>query len=348
MPRRDWSTPSNPLLGATDVKDLSESRILIVDDVKTNIDILVEALRDEYKLSVALDGAAALHSIEKNPPDLVLLDIVMPGLDGYEVCRQLKSNPLTSRIPVIFLTAKSTFEDKIHGLEMYADDYLTKPWAQNELLFRVRNQLKTRRGQLQSNALTGLPGNVLIETELSRRISQGEKFAYLHIDLDYFKAYNDYYGHARGDGVIRFVASTLQTQIQENGLPGDFVGHIGGDDFVVITTPERASTIADAIRSSFDSGISSQYDDQDLKRGHIMVLSSRQGGVKEFEIMSITILIVSNVGREISHGAQVVDISKELKKQGKAMRGSVVVSDRRSDGTPIVPVSDGNVSPESS
>jgi diguanylate cyclase (GGDEF)-like protein len=272
---------------------------------------------------------------------------MMPGLDGYEVCRQLKSNPLTSRIPVIFLTAKSTFEDKIHGLELYADDYLTKPWAQNELLFRVRNQLKTRRGQLQSNALTGLPGNVLIETELSRRISQGEKFAYLHIDLDYFKAYNDYYGHARGDVVIRFVASTLQGQTQEHGLPGDFVGHIGGDDFVVITTPERAAPIADAIRRSFDSGISSQYDEQDLKRGHIMVLSSRQGGVKEFEIMSITILIVSNVGRDIHHGAQVVDISKELKKQGKAMRGSVVISDRRSDGSPIIPVAEAQP-PESS
>ena len=327
-------------------------RILIIeDDAKLRYILemqLTDAKDASYEVRTAPDGVRGLEEVRKDPPELILLDVMMPGLDGYEVCRQLKSNPLTSRIPVIFLTAKSTFEDKIHGLEMYADDYLTKPWAQNELLFRVRNQLKTRRGQLQSNALTGLPGNVLIETELSRRIAQGEKFAYLHIDLDYFKAYNDYYGHARGDGVIRFVASTLQKQIQENGLPGDFVGHIGGDDFVVITTPERSSAIAHSIRQSFDSGIASQYDEQDLKRGHIMVLSSRQGGVKEFQIMSITILIVSNVGREISHGAQVVDISKELKKQGKAMPGSVVVSDRRSDGSPIVPVADGNASPESS
>ena len=105
MPRRDWSTPSKPLLGAADVKDLSESRVLIVDDVKTNIDILVEALRDEYKLSVALDGAAALRSVEKNPPDLVLLDIVMPGLDGYEVCRQLRAQESTRELPIMFLSA---------------------------------------------------------------------------------------------------------------------------------------------------------------------------------------------------------------------------------------------------
>ena len=319
-------------------------RILVIEDDPKLRFILEKQLTDAkdaaYEVRTAPDGMSGLEEVRKDPPELILLDVMMPGLDGYEVCRQLKSNPLTSRIPVIFLTAKSTFEDKMHGLELYADDYLTKPWQQNELLFRVRNQLKTRRGQLQSNALTGLPGNVLIETELSRRIGQGEKFAYLHIDLDYFKAYNDYYGHARGDVVIRFVASLLQDAIQGQGLPGDFVGHIGGDDFVVITTPERATLIADAVRSTFDAGIASQYDVQDVKRGHIMVLSSRQGGVKEFEIMSITILVVSNVGRDIHHGAQVVDISKELKKQGKAMRGSVVVSDRRSDGSPIIPAVD--------
>jgi PleD family two-component response regulator len=319
-------------------------RILVIEDDPKLRFILEKQLTDakdaSYEVRTAPDGIRGLEEVRREPPELILLDVMMPGLDGYEVCRQLKSNPLTSRIPVIFLTAKSTFEDKIHGLELYADDYLTKPWAQNELLFRVRNQLKTRRGQLQSNALTGLPGNVLIETELSRRIAQGEKFAYLHIDLDYFKAYNDYYGHARGDVVIRFVASLLQDQVQRHGLPGDFVGHIGGDDFVVITTPERAPNIGHGIRSSFDSGISSQYDEQDLKRGHIMVLSSRQGGVNKFEIMSITILIVSNVGRDIHHGAQVIDISKDLKKQGKAMKGSVVISDRRSDGSPIMPAAD--------
>ena len=324
-------------------------RILVIeDDPKLRFIIqmqLTDAKDSVYEVRTAEDGVRGLEEVRRDPPDLILLDVMMPRLDGYEVCRQLKANPLTSRIPIIFLTAKSTFEDKIHGLELFADDYLTKPWAQNELLFRVRNQLKTRRGQLQSNALTGLPGNVLIESELSRRIAQGEKFAYLHIDLDYSKAYNDYYGHARGDVVIRYVAAMLQAQLQKDGQPGDFVGHIGGDDFVVITTPERSILIGDAIRSSFDATIASQYDEQDLKRGHIMVLSSRQGGVQKFELMTVTILVVSNVGRDIHHGAQVVDVSKELKKQGKAMRGSVVVSDRRSDGSPIVPVGDVRLTP---
>ncbi|HYQ95461.1 MAG TPA: response regulator [Candidatus Eisenbacteria bacterium] len=319
-------------------------RILVIEDDPKLRFILEKQLTDakdaSYEVRTAEDGVRGLEEVRRDPPELILLDVMMPGLDGYEVCRQLKSNPLTSRIPVIFLTAKSTFEDRIHGLELYADDYVTKPWQQSELLFRVRNQLKTRRAQLQSNALTGLPGNVLIETELSRRIANGEKFAFLHIDLDYFKAYNDYYGYARGDSVISFVASLLHEQIERHGMTGDFVGHIGGDDFVVITSPERAHQIAEAVKTGFDTRISSHYDGQDLARGHIMVLSSRQGGVKKFDIMSITILIVSNVDRDVQHSAQVSDIAKELKKLGKATQGSVVQLDRRSDGTPIMPAAD--------
>ena len=144
MPRRGWRTPSKPLPGAADVKDLSESRILIVDDAKTNIDILVEALRDEYKLSVALDGAAALRSVEKNAPDLVLLDIVMPGLDGYEVCRRLRAQESTRELPIMFLSALEDVKDKTRGFEVGGNDYLTKPFEVLEVKARVRSLLKAK------------------------------------------------------------------------------------------------------------------------------------------------------------------------------------------------------------
>jgi sigma-B regulation protein RsbU (phosphoserine phosphatase) len=126
------------------VKDLAESRILIVDDVKTNVDILVQALRDEYKLSVALDGEAALRSIEKNPPDLVLLDIVMPGLDGYEVCRRLRERDETRELPVMFLSALEDVKDKAQGFEVGGNDYLTKPFEVLEVKARVRSLLKAK------------------------------------------------------------------------------------------------------------------------------------------------------------------------------------------------------------
>jgi len=126
------------------VKDLSESRVLIVDDAKTNIDILVEALRDEYKLSVAIDGAAALRSVEKNPPDLVLLDIVMPGIDGYEVCRRLRAETSTRDLPVMFLSSLEDVKDKAHGFEVGGNDYLTKPFEVLEVKARVRSLLKAK------------------------------------------------------------------------------------------------------------------------------------------------------------------------------------------------------------
>src|SRR5215207_2232205 len=144
MPRRTCNTPSTFLLGAADVRDLSEGRVLIVDDAKLNIDILVQALRDEYKLSVALDGAAALRSIEKSPPDLVLLDIVMPGLDGYEVCRQLRAQESTRELPVMFLSSLEDVKDKTKGFEVGGNDYLTKPFEVLEVKARVRSLLKAK------------------------------------------------------------------------------------------------------------------------------------------------------------------------------------------------------------
>jgi sigma-B regulation protein RsbU (phosphoserine phosphatase) len=126
------------------VKDLSDSRILIVDDVKANVDVLVQALRDEYKLSVALDGATALRSVEKNAPDLVLLDIMMPGLDGYEVCRQLRARESTREVPVMFLSALEDVANKAHGFEVGGNDYLTKPFEVLEIKARVKSLLRAK------------------------------------------------------------------------------------------------------------------------------------------------------------------------------------------------------------
>ncbi len=320
--------------------------ILVVEDdshLRTILAMMLEGAN--HSVRTAEDGIRGLEEVRRDPPDLILLDVMMPGMDGFEVCRRLKENPVTSRIPVIFLTAKTEDKDRIHGLEVFADDYVTKPWDPKELLFRVRNQLRTRRAQLQSNPLTGLPGNVLIETELTRRIAAGEKFAFLLVDLDRFKSYNDYYGYARGDTVIRSLASLLHDQMQRHGGAGDFVGHIGGDDFVVITTPARAVTIADAIKDEFDARVGSFYDEEDRLHGHITVISSRQGGVTKFDLMSITILIVTNVAREIAHSAQVSDIAVELKQKGKAMRGSVVLPDRRMADTPPIGAPGGTKDP---
>lgn len=319
---------------------VESAKILVIEDeppLRTILQMTLQSVKGaSYIVRTSADGASGLAEVQRDPPDLILLDIMMPGMDGLEVCRRLKENPLTSRIPIILLTAKTGEKDRIHGLEVFADDYVTKPWQQDELLFRVRNQLRTRRAQLQSNPLTGLPGSVLIDAELSRRIAAGEKFAFIMVDLDRFKSYNDYYGYARGDTVIRFVASILHGRLTRLGAPSDFVGHIGGDDFVIITEPHRAHPIAEAIKEEFDAHVGALYDEADRRRGYITLISSRQGGVTDFGLMSITIAIVTNVHREIDHSAQVSDIAKGVKMRGKAMRGSVVLEDRRATDSPPI------------
>jgi phosphoserine phosphatase RsbU/P len=126
------------------VKDLSECRILVVDDVKANVDMLVEALRGDYKLSVALGGEAALRAVAKAPPDLLLLDIVMPDVDGYEVCRRLRADPATREIPIMFLSSLEDVQDKARGFELGANDYLTKPFEILEVKARVRSLVRAK------------------------------------------------------------------------------------------------------------------------------------------------------------------------------------------------------------
>jgi sigma-B regulation protein RsbU (phosphoserine phosphatase) len=126
------------------MNDLSDSRVLIVDDVKANVDVLVQALRDDYKLSVALNGESALRSAEKNPPDLVLLDILMPGLDGYEVCRRLRASPQTREVPVMFLSSLEDVVNKARGFEAGGNDYLTKPFEMLEVKARVHSLLRAK------------------------------------------------------------------------------------------------------------------------------------------------------------------------------------------------------------
>ena len=149
------------------MNDLSESRVLIVDDVKVNIDVLVQALRDDYKISVALNGAAALRSVDKNPPDLLLLDIVMPGIDGYEVCRRLRSDAKTSDLPIMFLSSLEDVRDKAQGFEAGGNDYLTKPFEVLEVKARVRSLLKAKAYS------DGVKERSAIELRIAREIQMG-------------------------------------------------------------------------------------------------------------------------------------------------------------------------------
>jgi diguanylate cyclase (GGDEF)-like protein len=306
-------------------------RILIADDDPDILRFVEINLRLEgYELTTASDGVAALDKALAERPDLVLLDVMMPELDGFEVCSRLRKDPRTSNISIIMLTAKSMSADKVLGLTAGADDYILKPFDPLELVARVKSTLRRAKDMKDVNPLTGLPGNAMILQDLQRRIDQKVPFALMHIDLDNFKAFNDYYGFARGDTVIKLVAQVLQDAVAEQDPVTGFSGHIGGDDFAALCEASAAASLAKQIIVDFEAQISSLYDPADSARGYITV-ADRRDETHDFPLMTIAIGIATNSHREIESHWEASEIAGELKLFAKKQEGSGWVMDRRGE-----------------
>ncbi|MBN1825323.1 MAG: response regulator [Candidatus Eisenbacteria bacterium] len=291
--------------------------------------------RSGYEVVLASNGREGLETAKEVLPDLILLDLMMPEMDGYSVARSLRADFATSQIPIIILTAKFTLDDKMAGLEVGANDYITKPFAVAELLARIRTVLNWSKQQRSANPLTGLPGNVSIEEALEKKIQSGDPFAAVYVDLDNFKAYNDYYGYSQGDMAIREIAGALVRACRAEGDGSEFVGHIGGDDFIFFASPDRAETISRFVIEEFTNSLQKLIRPDDLKRGYIEV-GGRTGDIKQFPLLSVTLAMVTSDRHQIEHVAQVGDIASEVKQYGKSIQGSVLVRDRRRENLPPV------------
>lgn len=304
-------------------------KILVVDDDPNIRELILETLNgDKYRSIEAKDGTEALRLCEVERPDIVILDVMMPDLDGLEVCLRLRGEALTRHIPIILLTAKGLLEDKIKGMDTGADDYLTKPFDPLELEARISMHLRRSVRDGEASPLTGLPGNRAIEEAIDSRIHAGLKFAVCYIDLDDFKAYNDRYGFHAGSKVIVLTTQVILEAVDKYGDSDDFVGHIGGDDFIVVTEMERAPLISQEIIRLFDARIPECYEPEDRERGGI-ISTDRQGNIIEFAIMTISIAVAHNTYRKLDHPGKVAQIAAELKKYAKTMEGSNYVFDRR-------------------
>ena len=308
---------------------MSKPRILVAEDERNLRQVLVLTLQNAgYEVIETEDGQAALEAASHAFPDLIILDVMMPQLDGHEVCRRLRDSYLTRHIPIIMLTALVEDDDRVAGLEGGANDYITKPWGKRELELRIRNALEWSRQQRSASPLTGLPGNHSINEELKHRISRQLPFAMLQIDIDYFKSFNDHYGYARGDQAIQTLARLILDTAHHHSAGADFVGHIGGDDFVLLTLPERAEAVAEDIIAGFNREAPALYDPADREQGSIEVRNRRQV-TEQFPLMSLTIALVSTDRIPVSHLAELIDIAQELKSHGKGIPGSVLVGERR-------------------
>ena len=239
-------------------------KILVVDDIPSNVHVLSRILKDDYDIYFATDGEKALDLVQARMPDLVLLDIMMPGMDGFEVCRRIKSDPATHDIPVIFISAKSEVEDETRGLEVGAIDFITKPISPPIVKARVRNHLLLKRQAdlLRSlsflDGLTGIANRRRFDDAMTREWRRCTRshlpLSLIILDVDHFKAYNDEYGHQAGDECLRLVAELLADRARR---PSDLVARYGGEEFVCLL-PETDGTGAIRVAEGFRAAVAKQ------------------------------------------------------------------------------------------
>jgi len=255
--------------------------ILIVDDTPTNIQVLAEALLADYRVKVATSGKAALEVVaKKGAPDLILLDVMMPDMDGYEVCRRLKQDPKTSGIPVIFVTAKNEVSDEEHGLQLGAVDYITKPFHLSIVRARLQNHLKLKmmtdllETMAWFDSLTCIPNrrrfDDALDTEWKRAQRTGTSLSLILVDIDHFKEYNDHYGHGAGDACLKRVASVLAASVTR---AGDLVARYGGEEFVLLI-PETSSKGARLLAEQLCHGVEEQQISHEQSSASIWVTIS--------------------------------------------------------------------------
>lgn len=304
-------------------------RILVVDDdpdilqyVKMNLEL------EGFEAETASNGLEALEIAAKNPPALVLLDVMMPGMDGLTTLRHLRNDPITSSVPVVMLTARALAKDRVKGLDLGADDYITKPFAVEELIARVGTVIRRAQQMRDVSPLTGLPGNFRIAAELEQRIESRAPIAVVYGDLDNFKAFNDHYGFMRGDSVIKFTATTLMNAAAASGDSEAFVGHVGGDDFISMVDPSLVEAFCETVIETFDDGILDFYDTADALQGYIEV-TDRRGERHAYPIVSFSMGVVTNQYRAIASEWEASAIASEMKEFAKRQPGSTYSIDRR-------------------
>jgi PleD family two-component response regulator len=272
---------------------MSKPRILVVeDDFDISNMLRIYFQSQGYEVAVAPRGGDALEMCRQQLPNIVVLDIMLPDIDGYEVCRQLRSNLRTSHIPIIFLTQKDERSDKIQGLELGADDYITKPFDVEELRLRVKNAIARATYESLTNPTTGLPSARLIEDQL-RRLLRRDNWGIIYIGIDHLEPFKEVYGFVAADEVLRYTAMVLGETADRIGTPEDFIGHIGGDDFLVITRKELIRPMVQDMTRRFSEGIVTHYDFKTRQQGYL-VIRDDQGNEQRVGLMELAIGAISS------------------------------------------------------
>ncbi|HEX9638807.1 MAG TPA: response regulator [Acidobacteriota bacterium] len=305
--------------------------ILVIDDSPEVLAMVENTLtRQGYQVITASDGESGIQAARERQPQLIILDVRLPGMDGFQVCRTLRAERHTAHIPVLFLTGRSAIEDMETGFEVGGADYLPKPFFFRELLARVDSLIRRSREHIEAHPRTMLPGRLAFDQNLTDRIQSGRAFAVGYVDIDNFKAFNDTYGFSRGDDAIALTAVILDQALRKEGNRDDFLGHIGGDDFLLITSPERIEAVCQFVIREFDQTARTLYDPKDLERGYLLQ-RDRRGRMTYYPIMTVSIAVIDSTRRTIRHPARVSEIAAEIKHALKEIPKSMFHIDQRGD-----------------
>lgn len=292
---------------------MGKARILIVEDdfdISNMLRIYFNGLG--YDIEIAGRGYTALEKTRQNLPHLIVLDIMLPDIDGYEVCRQLRTSTRTSHIPIIFLTQKDERSDKLQGLELGADDYITKPFDIEELKLRVQNAIARSERESLTDPRSGLPSGRLIEDQL-RSIIRYDGWAFMDVRVNYYDAFKEVYGFVAADDLIRFTTMLLAEVIDEYGTDQDFLGHPGGNSFVIITKEEHSRQIQQHIKQRFSNQVLSHYNFIDRENGYILTTTD-SGAQAQTPLMSVSVGTISPSQHMISDIREITELAAEARR----------------------------------
>lgn len=299
-------------------------KILIVDDTRLHRAMAVDILRRKgYATVQAENGIRALDMVTTESPDLVILDAVMPDLDGLQVIRQLKDDPFTRHIPILIFTTDNTSPDRVKSLQSGADAFLGKPFHPEELAAHVEALL---RRSFHYDPLTKLPAAPYLHRQIDARLAQNQPTAIAYADIDHFRTYNHVYGQAAGDRVLLHMARLLVESLPSRGA---FVGHLGADDFIGVLGPETVETFAQTIVERFLAAQHTFHSPEDVQRGQ-MTHEGRRGETKTAPLVTVSVALVSNDQRALINYVQVSDLLSEVMRYLKVQGGGSWGRDRRS------------------
>lgn len=299
---------------------MGKARLLVVeDDVDIGNMLKIYFSGMDFDVDVAVRGSDALEKTKQVLPHLIVLDIMLPDIDGYEVCRSLRTNMRTSHIPVIFLTQRDERSDKLQGLELGADDYITKPFDIEELKLRVQGAIRRSERESLTDPRSGLPAGRLIEEQL-RRIIREQGWALLDARVNHFEPFKDVYGFVAGDDVLRFTAMMIGEVVDELGNMSDFIGHAGGDNFIIITTEEKAPGIKAHLKERFDKEVQTHYNFIDRQQG-FMQSPGGNGAAGKVPFMTMSVGVVSPSKDSFADIREITELAAEARRQDSSAGG---------------------------